>query len=101
MNDLFNEKAVVLPIYVQFEEATFSANCSEVHRRKGYRPLKEEMLWDVAPAKVVKEKVMLASSKLVRESLLAKDPLMVDFHQDTETAACVCHLGIIREEFES
>lgn len=32
---------------------------------------------------------------------LAKDPLMVDFHQGTETAACVCHLGIIREEFES
>lgn len=55
----------------------------------------------MAQAKIVKEKVMLASSKLVRESLLAKDPLMVDFHQGTETAAYVCHLGIIREEFES
>lgn len=88
------------------EEATFSANCSacmigEEHHRKGRGPLKAEMLLDVLPAKVVKEKVMLASGKLVRESLLAKDPLMVDFHQGTETAACVCHLGIIREEFES
>lgn len=73
----------------------------EEYHRKSCRPPEVEMLQDEALAKA-EGKVLLATRQTPSpRDHLAKGPLMVDFHQGTETAACVCHLGIIREEFES